>query len=535
MKDLKIKNSIRQNLPVVFGIIFLLFQPVNSVLGQQDRKLEREKQTAQTEKRIALVIGNGDYVNARKLTNPVNDANDMAAALRDLGFEVISGTNLSLRQMDEKVREFGDKILVTGAVALFYYAGHGIQVDGVNYLIPVEADIPREDEIKYVTLNFEQVLRKMGKANNGMNIIILDACRNNPFARSWSRDLSDGGLAQVNAPTGTIIAYATSPNETASDGAGRNGLYTAELLKVIKQPNLKIEEAFKAATIAVDRASGGKQTPWFNTSLRGDFYFLVNKAAAAAAAAAPTNPINIAATNPQPIVPKTDSSTTRMPSAEEILTKFSKAVGYEKYGSITSLVQKGSLEAEGNGKKATGLIEIYSKKPDSSLSAMVSGNISLMQGFSGDKGWTYEPGTGTKDATSQEIEAFKRGAAVGSGDLNLIRRFYPKITVRGIEKLGNSDVYVLEATRADGKSEIFYIDTTTSLLSRWDSAAAGLDTQQGINVLTQTYFEDYIDINGFHIPMTVRQKSANMTLTFKYDVYQTKYNVPLSDNLFKKP
>lgn len=241
------------------------------VAAQQNRELTVENSPPQ--KRTALVIGNGDYAVARKLSNPVNDADDMAKTLSQLGFEVISGTNLSLRQMNDKVREFGDKLKKNGGVGLFYYAGHGIQVGGKNFLIPVEAEIPREDEVDFNALNLDQILRKMATANNGLNIVILDACRNNPFARSWSRDIGSDGLAQVSAPTGTFIAYATSPDHAASDGTGRNGLYTTELLKYIRQPNLKIEEAFKEVRKAVDRVSGGKQIPWDSSSLRGEFYF----------------------------------------------------------------------------------------------------------------------------------------------------------------------------------------------------------------------------------------------------------------------
>ncbi len=258
------------------GTILILAAFVfNSLVFAQDRQLERENQ--KTEKRTALVIGNGDYLKARTLANPVNDANDMTKALTEVGFEVISGTNLSLKQMTDKVREFGDKLKANGGVGLFYYAGHGVQVNNKNYLIPVEADVSREDEIDFAALNFDLVLRKMTTANNGLNIVILDACRNNPFARSWSRNTDDGGLAQISAPTGTFIAYATSPDKTASDGTGRNGLYTAELLKYIRQPNMKIEETFKEVRKAVNQASGGKQIPWDSSSLSGDFYFKAEK------------------------------------------------------------------------------------------------------------------------------------------------------------------------------------------------------------------------------------------------------------------
>ncbi|MBS1794517.1 MAG: caspase family protein [Acidobacteria bacterium] len=255
------------------AVLFLCLLLLTGAAGAQKTRQLVQEDDEKGKARTALVIGNGDYANARKLLNPANDAADMANALRALGFDVVSGTDLNLRQMNEKVREFGDKLRVNGGVGLFYYAGHGIQVGGQNFLIPVEAEIPREDEVDYNSVNLDLVLRKMATANNGLNIVILDACRNNPFARSWSRGADEGGLAQITAPVGTFIAYATSPDRTASDGTGRNGLYTEELLKVLNQPDLKIEEAFKQVTIAVDRASGGKQVPWTSSSLRGDFYF----------------------------------------------------------------------------------------------------------------------------------------------------------------------------------------------------------------------------------------------------------------------
>ncbi len=264
----------RQKLFTFGLLISLLLGCLPAAAQQKPRELTQDDDNGNKRlKRTALVIGNAEYKIARKLANPANDAADMAKNLTDLGFEVISGTNLSLKAMRDKVREFGDRLRANGGVGLFYYAGHGIQMSGKNYLIPVEADIQREDEIEDTSLNFDVVLRKIATANNGLNIVILDACRNNPFARSWSRSADEGGLAQITAPTGTFIAYATSPDHTASDGTGRNGLYTSELLKIIQKPNIKLEDAFKQVTIAVDKASGGKQVPWTSSSLRGEFYF----------------------------------------------------------------------------------------------------------------------------------------------------------------------------------------------------------------------------------------------------------------------
>jgi uncharacterized caspase-like protein len=165
-------------------------------------------------KRFALVIGNAAYKGS-PLSNPVNDARDIAQTLSDLGFEVIYKQNATQAEMKSAIRAFGDRI-VKGDVALFYFAGHGAQVNGENYLIPVGAVITKEEEIEYESVNAGFVLAQMASAGNKMNIVILDACRNNPFARSFRSQAQ--GLAQIRAPAGTIIAYATEPGSVAADG-----------------------------------------------------------------------------------------------------------------------------------------------------------------------------------------------------------------------------------------------------------------------------------------------------------------------------
>jgi hypothetical protein len=228
-------------------------------------------QVSNLNQRVALVIGNSDY-KAGPLLNPVNDARAMARALQETNFEVLKYENvLSVADMKKTIREFGEKIQ-NGGVGLFYYAGHGIQVNGKNYLIPTGAEIYREEEVEYESVDVGFVLAQMEAAHNRMNIVILDACRNNPFARSW-RSVSQG-LAFINAPAGTLIAYATAPGSVASDGTGENGLYTQELLKQIKKPELKIEDVFKNVRVNVLEYSGEQQTPWESSCLVGDFYFV---------------------------------------------------------------------------------------------------------------------------------------------------------------------------------------------------------------------------------------------------------------------
>lgn len=221
------------------------------------------------ERKTALVIGNSAYL-VSPLRNPANDAKVMARTLRDLGFSVDERANLGQKEMKQAIEDFGRSIK-SGGVGLFYYAGHGMQVDGRNYLIPVDADIQGEAEVDIKAVDAGAVLAKMDMAKNSMNIVILDACRNNPFSRSFRS--ANLGLASMNAPSGTLIAYATAPGSVASDGAGANGLYTQELVKSIKKPGLKIEDAFKQVRSGVQGQTQGKQVPWESSSLVGDFYF----------------------------------------------------------------------------------------------------------------------------------------------------------------------------------------------------------------------------------------------------------------------
>ena len=218
--------------------------------------------------RFALVIGNSAY-KEKPLKNPANDARDMANTLKRLGFDVQLKTDVGLRDMEEAINQFGDR-LRRGGVGLFYFAGHGVQVQGVNYLVPVGSKVASESDARFECVDAGRVLGKMEDAGNELNIVILDACRNNPFARSF-RSVSQG-LAQMDAPTGSIVAYATAPNAVASDGKGTNGMYTKYLLQNMTTPGIPIEEVFKRVRIAVMGESAKKQVPWESSSIAGYFY-----------------------------------------------------------------------------------------------------------------------------------------------------------------------------------------------------------------------------------------------------------------------
>ena len=225
--------------------------------------------------RTALIIGNGKYKSA-PLKNPVNDAKDLANVLKKLGFEVNLKTNTDKRTMLKAISEFGKK-LRDAQVGLFFYAGHGMQVNGINYLIPIGAYVTEKTDVEIEGVDARRILGRMETAGNDVNIIFLDACRNNPFHRSFRS--ANNGLAKMDAPKGTFIAYATSPGSLAADGAGRNSPFTENLLKNISEPNLLIENLLKKVRNGVLRETEDKQMPWQASSLTGNFYFNPQKEA----------------------------------------------------------------------------------------------------------------------------------------------------------------------------------------------------------------------------------------------------------------
>jgi hypothetical protein len=270
--------------------------PLWSQLPRTLRPEQAAAQPAAPEARTALVIGNGGYREG-PLNNPPNDARAMAAALGACGFRVTLLVDASRGDMFRALREFGERIQ-GGGVGLFYYAGHGMSVKGSNYLIPVGADIASEDEVPVQALDVNAVLGKMDTARNRLNILILDACRNNPFARSFRS--ASHGLSLMEAPSGTFVAFATAPGSTASDGQGKNGLYTQHILEAMREPGLKLEEMFKEVRVGVKYDSHDQQIPWDSSSLTGDFYFVPTAAVPGTPA---VRPVGMPADAPPPPPP----------------------------------------------------------------------------------------------------------------------------------------------------------------------------------------------------------------------------------------
>jgi len=248
---------------------------------------------AHAEKRVALVVGNSAYKQANPLANPVNDASEIASALKASGFDVILGVDLDKRTFDTKVRDFAE-LLESADVAIFFYAGHGLQVAGRNYLIPVDARLAGERDLDFDAENLDFILKQMelGRADK-TNIVFLDACRDNPFAQNLARSMGTRsasigkGLAQVDTGVGTFIAYSTQPGNVALDGKGKNSPFTAALAKHVREPGRDLTSVMIEVRKDVLAATDGKQVPWDHSALTGEFYFQPTAAQQRSATTAP--------------------------------------------------------------------------------------------------------------------------------------------------------------------------------------------------------------------------------------------------------
>ena len=234
---------------------------------------------AAAEKRVALVVGNSNYVEVGTLPNPVNDANLVSSALKAAGFEVILGANVDKREFDQKIRNFA-ALLENADVAIFFYAGHGLQVAGRNYLIPIDAHLQGERDLDFDAVNLDFILKQMELGREDKtNIVFLDACRDNPFTRNLARSMGTRsvsigkGLAQVETGVGTFIAYSTQPGNVAVDGTGANSPFTTALSKHLREPGRDLTSVMIEVRKDVLAATGGKQVPWDHSALTGEFYF----------------------------------------------------------------------------------------------------------------------------------------------------------------------------------------------------------------------------------------------------------------------
>ncbi|MFT5100980.1 MAG: putative caspase-like protein [Planctomycetaceae bacterium] len=245
------------------------------------------------EKRVALVIGNSDYA-VSPLKNPRNDAEDMAAILRKTGFDVTHLQNLDRRGMARSISQFARDLEQSDATGLFYYAGHGAESAGKSYLFRLGMEVENASELEFEGIDVQRLLRQMQVARNGLNIVIIDACRNNPY-RSLRGNSGERGLKRINAPLGSYIASSTASGAAAEDGANdRNSPYTKQLLKHLNTPGLGLEQVFKRVRVGVLEATNGVQIPWETSSLTKEFYFNGSQSVATEVRIVPTKPIAVA-------------------------------------------------------------------------------------------------------------------------------------------------------------------------------------------------------------------------------------------------
>jgi DNA-binding beta-propeller fold protein YncE len=257
---------------VIFSLLALWHIP-DMFGSQQRRNLRPEREPSPGGRRVALVVGNAAYEGVSPLKNPENDARDIGQLLNTLGFQTEIAVNVNRRSLEQSVDRFANN-LQPGDVGLFYFSGHGLQLSGENYLVPVDFKGQHEADVKYEAYPASQVLDLMGEKRARLRIIILDACRNNPYRSLRS---TGGGLAQMSG-TGAYVAFAAEAGKTAEDGTGRNGLFTKHLLAFMSTPGLELEDVFKRVRESVYMDSGGGQTPFTDSGVIGDFYFRLGAA-----------------------------------------------------------------------------------------------------------------------------------------------------------------------------------------------------------------------------------------------------------------
>jgi tetratricopeptide (TPR) repeat protein len=389
-----------------------------------------------TEPRFALVIGNGSYA-AAPLANASNDASAVARVLQKAGFAVDLKLNASQKQMQDGIVALGAK-LRGDAVGLFYFAGHGVQLHGRNYLIPVGSAIQRESDIVARTVDVQQLLDRMGNAHNRMNVVILDACRDNPFSADGRAGA--GGLSQLDAPTGSLIAFATAPGQVASDGKGVNGLYTQHLLANIERTGTPIEEVFKRVRLGVRLDSNGAQIPWESTSLDVDFYFF------------PGAPDRAAAQTTLPPPPGVEEIA-RAELGYELLRqrKFDAAerefrtLAQSPNTEVALMGQEGLAEAllaRGNPQAALAEANaIIAKAPARSAPYLIRGRALAVEGRARDSAASFQ--TAADPKTSADFWWQKAGALVAVG--NDQRKQDPKLAVKTYERAAREDPKSVDA------------------------------------------------------------------------------------------
>jgi hypothetical protein len=374
--------------------------------------------------RLALVLGNSNYQAAPALGNPSNDAADLAQALRGIGFEVIEQRDATRDTMAKSVRDFSGRL--HGAdIALFFYAGHGLQMNGENYLLPVDAHIESEADVRFNTINLTDIQQEMEQSGNGRaNIIILDACRNNPFADKLGhgRAITTRGLGRIDAAgEGSLIVYSTQPNNVALDGAGRNSPFTAALVRHVTTPGLEVRQMLSRVRGDVLDTTDHNQRPWDSSSLVGDVY-LAGPPASGAAALAPQPP-------PQPVLaaiqppPPPVSSTPRVDTVPEVVHECDRLTVPANAGTMAATDWKRTVDLceaavaamprEPHFQFALGKAYFYTKNYVEAVRHLTMAGDAVPEALNA-LGFCFENGLGVVKNDQRAFELYSKAAAAGS-------------------------------------------------------------------------------------------------------------------------
>jgi len=468
-----------------------------------------------SEKRVALVIGNGTYPNVGELPNPPNDAKLMSETLRALDFDVIERVNVGQKDMKRAIKLFGTKLEAAGkdAVGLFYFAGHGVQVRGINYLIPVNVDIEDEADVDIEAVSARAIQEQMRYAGNRLNVIVMDACRNNPFKRSFRS--ASRGLARMDATKGTLIAYATSPGDVAADGSGENSPYTEALSKALLTPGLTVERIFKEVRNSVVAATNNRQIPWEASSLTGgDFYFKAKPVQVAASIpSAPSTSTEVLVWNS--IKDSSDPATFRG-YLKQYPTGIFAAIATEKLQSAER-VQEERLEAERQRSQANRqqqqerlAAELEAARTKAAADAQAAAQQQIAKVLAEERKRAAEALKATTDA---ELKRIREGAKMAA--LN------PNVPVRTSIQ-GDWD---LQLTSSPGDSEVCGFDKRNANLS----------------VKGDDYTFEFIDVSNTKRSVSGKLKNNRASAWFKLNVkhsnlldyQQGKFSIEVKDLIFQ--
>lgn len=473
---------------------------------------------------------------------------------------------------------------------LVSFAGHGIERGGQAYLIPSDArlshDVSLLEESAVSVTRMHDRIKAIGV---GQVIVLLDACRNDPGGRADAPNKMSAAYAKFNFDVRNrevrafATLYATEIGHRAYEYTEkRQGYFTWAVVEALKggAANEKGEVTLSALVkyiqdnvakrIAIDLGTHEQQKPFATIDgYRADELIIAISAPIAASAGnvstALVDPAAIElsfwesiknSNNPADfklylekypsgsfaqlaklrVESASSTSISPLPTVDDILRQYLKAVGgQEAITRLTTLVRKGSYEVNYGGKKIQGEVELYEKRPGKSLLIIKAGRAVSKEVYDGKNGWLYGTGTGTKAATPKQLETHRRSNAWDSGDIEQLKELYSKVIVKERKKIDERDVFIVETTTPDGKVETLYFDSQTMLAYRWDMISDSVSVQQGVAFPTQIYLEDYLEVNGVKIAMTIRQVQTSTEATIKFDLMKIKFNVPLDDKLFGKP